>query len=54
MYKIKKDGLVFLIMGYRGKKASELKEKYIQQFNKMEKLLQEKQTPEWQQLRLTA
>lgn len=50
-YKIKKDGLVFLIMGYRGKKASELKEKYIQQFNKMEKLIEEKQTPEYQQLR---
>ena len=41
-------------MGYRGEKASELKEKYIQQFNKIEKLLLEKQTPEFQQLRLTA
>ena len=53
-YKIKKDGLIFLVMGYRGEKASELKEKYIQQFNKIEKLLLEKKTPEWQQLRLTA
>lgn len=52
MYKIKKDGLVFLIMGYKGKKARELKEKYIQQFNKMEKLIDEILTPEWQQQRL--
>lgn len=54
MYKIKKDGLVFLIMGYKGKKARELKEKYIKQFNKMEKLIDEMSTPEFQQLRLTA
>ena len=53
-YKIKKDGLVFLIMGYRGQKASELKEEYIQQFNKMKKKLDEMNTPEWEQLRLTS
>lgn len=52
MYEIKKDGLVFLVMGYRGSKASELKEKYIKQFNKMEKLIDEILTPEWQQQRL--
>lgn len=54
LYKIKKDGLVFLIMGYRGKKASELKEKYIKRFNEMENLLRERQTPEWQQQRIQA
>lgn len=54
LYRIKKDGLVFLIMGYRGQKASELKEKYISRFNLMENILQEMKTPEWEQLRLTA
>ena len=53
-YKIKKDGLVFLIMGYRGDIASELKEKYIKQFNFMQHKLEKMSTPEFQQLRLTA
>lgn len=47
MYLITKDGFVFLAMGYRGKKAAELKEKYIDAFNRMEKLLNEKNTQAW-------
>ncbi|MDR6776249.1 MULTISPECIES: Rha family transcriptional regulator [Paenibacillus] len=35
-YLISKDGFVFLIMGYRGKKAARFKEAYIQRFNDME------------------
>jgi hypothetical protein len=47
MYLITKDGFVFLVMGYRGKKAAELKEKYIEAFNKMERVLNEKNTKAW-------
>lgn len=35
-YLIKRDGLVFLVMGYTGDKAAEFKEMYIEAFNKME------------------
>jgi Rha family phage regulatory protein len=31
-----KDGFMFLVMGYRGKKAAAFKEMYIERFNKME------------------
>ncbi|MDL2318239.1 Rha family transcriptional regulator [Eubacteriales bacterium OttesenSCG-928-A19] len=31
-----RDGLMFLVMGYRGKKAATIKEAYIRQFNAME------------------
>lgn len=36
MYEITKDGFVFLVMGYTGKKAAEFKEAYIKKFNEME------------------
>lgn len=32
-----RDGFVFLVMGYRGKKAAHFKEAYIKRFNEMEK-----------------
>ncbi|MDR3599369.1 MAG: Rha family transcriptional regulator [Desulfosporosinus sp.] len=35
-YLITKDGFVFLVMGYRGKKAAAFKESYINRFNEME------------------
>lgn len=38
-YIISKDGFMFLAMGYRGKKASELKENYIKAFNWMHEQL---------------
>lgn len=38
-YIISKDGFMFLVMGYRGKKASELKENYIKAFNWMHEQL---------------
>jgi len=36
MYNVTKDGFVFLVMGYRGKKAALFKEAYIQAFNLMQ------------------
>lgn len=35
-YNMTKDGFVFLVMGFTGKKAAEFKEKYIAAFNAME------------------
>lgn len=35
-YCITRDGFVFLVMGYRGKKAAHFKEMYIRRFNEME------------------
>lgn len=39
MYEITKDGFVFLVMGYRGAKAAQFKESYIDAFNKMEQTI---------------
>ncbi len=36
IYSMTKDGFVFLVMGYRGAKAAQFKEAYINAFNKME------------------
>nr|DAQ41615.1 MAG TPA: regulatory protein [Caudoviricetes sp.] len=41
MYSMTKDGFVFLVMGYRGAKAAQFKEAYIEAFNKMEKAIKE-------------
>ena len=35
-YAMTRDGFMFLVMGYRGKKAAALKELYIKRFNEME------------------
>lgn len=50
-YQMTKDGFVFLVMGYRGRKASEFKEKYIRAFNQMEQAL--KQAPQIESQRIT-
>jgi Rha family phage regulatory protein len=39
-YDITKDGFIFLVMGFTGKKASHMKELYIDAFNRMELALQ--------------
>ncbi|EEP9438275.1 peptidase [Salmonella enterica subsp. enterica serovar Reading] len=39
VYKITKDGFVFLVMGFTGKKAAAFKEAYIAEFNRMEATL---------------
>ncbi|WP_137169406.1 Rha family transcriptional regulator [Marinomonas sp. FW-1] len=46
MYRITRDGFVFLAMGFIGTKAAQFKEAYINAFNQMEKQLNEqKQLP---------
>lgn len=38
-YAMTRDGFMFLVMGYRGKKAAEIKEAYIKRFNEMESFI---------------
>lgn len=38
-YAMTKDGFIFLVMGYRGKKAARFKELYIKRFNEMEQFI---------------
>lgn len=47
MFYLTKDAFMFLVMGYRGKRAADIKEKYIAAFNAMEALLREKSTTIW-------
>lgn len=47
MYFMNRDGFVFLVMGFTGKKANEWKWKYIEAFNKMETMLKERNTQLW-------
>lgn len=47
MYYITRDGFTFLAMGYRGKKAAQFKEAYIDAFNQMEDALKEISTQDW-------
>ena len=51
MYYLNRDGFTLLAMGFTGQKALMFKLAYIDAFNKMETLLVERQTPEWQKLR---
>lgn len=44
-----KDGFMFLVMGFRGKKAAEVKERYIQAFNEMADQLQQIGMSLWDQ-----
>ncbi|QIW21217.1 Rha family transcriptional regulator [Bacillus thuringiensis] len=41
-YLIKRDGLMFLVMGYTGEKAAKMKENYIREFNRMEEYIRGK------------
>lgn len=45
MYEMTKDGFVFLVMGFTGKKAAAFKEAYIAEFNRMENELYRDMTP---------
>lgn len=51
-YLLTKDGFTYLVMGFRGKKASEFKIKYIKAFNDMHNLLLEKTTDDYTKMRL--
>lgn len=44
-YEMTKDGFVFLVMGFTGKAAAQIKEAYINAFNKMALALQNKTQP---------
>lgn len=47
IYQMTKDGFVFLVMGFTGKKAAQFKEAYIAEFNRMEaELYGNKLTPD--------
>lgn len=45
MYEMTKDGFVFLVMGFTGKKAAAFKEAYISEFNRLEAELTKSLTP---------
>ncbi|ENB0845594.1 Rha family transcriptional regulator [Escherichia coli] len=45
MYQITKNGFVFLVMGFTGKKAAAFKEAYIAEFDRMETELRQNNTP---------
>ncbi|WP_105901445.1 Rha family transcriptional regulator [Vibrio gangliei] len=44
-YQMTKDGFVFLVMGFTGKRADEIKERYINAFNEMADQLKKPQQP---------
>ncbi len=44
-YQITKNGFVFLVMGFTGKKAAAFKEAYIAEFDRMENELRQNNTP---------
>lgn len=54
MYTMNRDGFSLLAMGFTGEKALEWKLKYIQAFNKMEKLLLQQQPLHWHETRQAA
>ena len=47
MYLITKDGFMFLVMGFNGREAALLKEAYINEFNRMERLLHNYLSTSW-------
>ena len=51
MYLLNRDGFMFVVMGFTGKKAAELKWNYIQEFNRMEAALAERQSVRWLEAR---
>ena len=51
MFYMNRDGFSLLVMGFTGKKALEWKLKYIDAFNAMEKIITEKQTSIWIEMR---
>ncbi len=44
-YLLKRDGLMFLVMGYTGEKAARMKENYIYEFNRMEQQIKQSMHP---------
>lgn len=44
-YLLKRDGLMFLVMGYTGEKAAQMKESFINEFNRMEQYIKQQMSP---------
>ena len=51
MYLLNRDGFMFVVMGFTGEKAAQLKWNYIQAFNAMEQLLLNRQNAQWREVR---
>ncbi len=51
VHHITKDGFVFLVMGFTGKKAASHKESYIHEFNRIQRLLSRQQSLSWKESR---
>ena len=51
MYLLNRDGFMFVVMGFTGEKAAQLKWNYIQAFNAMEQCLLNWQNAQWQEIR---
>lgn len=51
MYLLNRDGFIFVVMGFTGEKAAQLKWNYIQAFNTMEQFLLNQQNEEWRAIR---
>ena len=55
LYNITKDGFLFLVMGFRGEKAAEIKEAFINEFNEKSKFIENMiinyNSEEWKQTR---
>lgn len=51
MYLLNRDGFMFVVMGFTGEKAAQLKWNYIQAFNAMEQKLVELQSEQWKEIR---
>ena len=52
MYEITRDGWLFLVTGFTGKKAGKIKEKFIDAFNRMELALLRLNSQDWKQARI--
>ena len=51
MYLLNRDGFMFVVMGFTGEKAAQLKWNYIQAFNAMEQKLVELNSEQWREVR---
>lgn len=51
MYLLNRDGFIFVVMGFTGEKAAQLKWNYIQAFNSMEQKLLNWQNEQWRAIR---
>ncbi|SMC38091.1 Rha family transcriptional regulator [Papillibacter cinnamivorans] len=53
IYNMTFDGFIFLVMGYRGRKAAQLKEAYIHEFNRMADFIRKLETAKAESRELT-